>query len=132
MSAISPTVHIQQNIFLQYLEWHFCDQPRKILKTWKGFLLFNLNYFSLALLIKTFFSPWRQYVWAYPRGLDIPKDLEVFFSNMISRILGAILRIVIIFLGIFFEISILIIGFFVFFGWLILPALLLFILFRHV
>jgi hypothetical protein len=126
MSAIS------QNIFAQYLIWHFYDQPRKILKTWKGFLLFNLNYFSLLLLLKTFFSPWRQYKWYYPRGLDIPKYLEVFFSNMISRVLGAILRTVIIFFGIFFEILILILGFLIFVGWFILPALLVFILIKHV
>jgi len=125
-------IAISQNIFAQYLIWHFYDQPRKILKTWKGFLLFNLNYFSLLLLLKTFFSPWHQYIWAYPRGLDIPKDLEVFFSNMISRVLGAILRTVIIFFGIFFEILILILGFLIFVGWFILPALLVFILIKYV
>jgi len=126
MSAIS------QNIFIQYLVWHFYDQPRKILKTWKGFLLFNLEYFSVFLLLKTFFSPWRQYRWFYPRGLDIPKYLETFFSNMISRVLGAILRTGIILTGIFFEILILITGFLVFTGWFILPALLVFILIKNV
>jgi len=125
-------IAISQNIFAQYLIWHFYDQPRKILKTWKGFLLFNLNYFSLLLLLKTFFSPWRQYKWYYPRGLDIPKYLEVFFSNIISRVLGAILRTAIIFFGIFFEILILIFGFLIFVGWFILPALLVFILIKYV
>src|SRR4030042_4236960 len=119
---------ISQNIVWQYLEWHFYDQPRKILKAWKNFLLFNLNYFSVLLLLKTFFSPWRQYRWGYPRGLDIPLYLEAFFSNLISRILGAILRTVIIFFGIIFEILILIFGLLVFLGWFILPVFLVFLL----
>lgn len=123
---------ISQNIVWQYLEWHFYDQPRKILKTWKGFLLFNLEFFSVFLLIKTFVSPWRQYTWAYPRGLDIPKDLEALFSNLISRTLGAILRTFLILVGVFFEILILIIGFLIFVGWLVLPAILVLLLIKYV
>lgn len=125
MSAIS------RNIVWQYLEWHFYNQPKAILKAWKNFLLFNLNYFSVFPLIKTFFSPLHQYKWFYPRGLDIPKYLETFFSNIISRVLGAILRTFLILAGIFFGILILIIGFFIFFGWFIFPALLVFLLMKY-
>jgi len=125
MSAIS------QNIVWQYLEWHFFDQPKAILKAWKNFLLFNLNFFSVFLLLKSFFSPLHQYRWSYPRGLDIPKHLEAFFSNLISRILGAILRTVIILAGIIFEILILIFGFLIFVGWFIFPALLVFLLMKY-
>lgn len=123
---------ISQNIFLQYLQWHFYDQPKAILKAWRNFLLFNLNFFSFFLLLKTFFSPWHQYTWAYPRGLDIPLHLEAFFSNLISRILGAILRTVIIVIGIVLEILILIFGFLIFLGWFILPAFLFFLLIKYV
>ena len=122
---------ISQNIIWQYLEWHFFDTPKAILKAWKNFLLFDLNYFSIFLLLKTFFSPWRQYRWSYSRGLDIPLYLEVFFSNLISRVLGAILRTVIIFLGLISEIIILILGFLLFLGWFILPAFLVFLLIRY-
>lgn len=122
---------ISQNIVWQYLEWHFFDEPKAILKAWKNFLLFNLNYFSIFLLLKTLFSPWHQYRWSYPRGLDIPLYLEVFFSNLISRVLGAILRTVIILVGLIFEIIILILGFLVFLGWFILPAFLVFLLIRY-
>lgn len=126
MSAIS------YNIIWQYLGWYFYDQPRKILKTWKGFLLFNLEYFSVFLLLKTFFSPWRQYKWFYPRGFDALKYLETLFSNLISRTLGAILRTFVILAGVFFEILILIFGFLIFLGWLVLPALLILILVKNV
>lgn len=123
---------ISHNIVWQYIEWHFYDQPRKILKTWKGFLLFNLEYFSVFLLIKTLFSPWRQYKSFNPRGFDIQKYLETLFSNLIFRVLGTIFRIPIILAGIFFEILILIIGFLIFLGWLFLPVLLAWLLIKHV
>jgi len=113
-----------QNIFFQWLSWQFFDVPIDILKAWKNFLKFNLNFFSVPLLIRTLLSHWRQYKWYYPRGLKIGKDLEVFASNLISRILGAIMRSFLILVGLFVEIFIFFIGLIIFLGWLILPILL--------
>ena len=114
----------KQNIFLGWLSWQFFEMPGNILKAWRNFLLFNLNYFSIPLLIKTFLSPWRQYQWAYGKGFDVKRYLEAFFSNLISRILGAVLRSFLIFLGLLAEIFITFAGITIFFGWLTLPALL--------
>jgi len=113
-----------QNIFFHYLSWHFLEAPRNILRAWKNFLKFGLNYFSLPLLLRTLFSPWHKYVWAYPRGLYIGKRLEVFISNLISRILGAILRIFLIVIGLLVEIFIFFAGIIILLNWLLLPALL--------
>jgi hypothetical protein len=109
------------NIILLMIVWLFFDVPRNILKAWRNFLLFNLEYFSIPLLLKTFFSHWRRYGYAYPRGFDIKGYFEVFTSNLISRILGAILRTVLIILGLFIEVFIILGGLLVFLGWLILP-----------
>jgi len=108
----------------QYLIWQFFDVPREIIKAWKNFLLFYLNYFSIPLLIKTFFSHWRRYQWSYGRGFEIGRYLEVFFSNLISRVLGAVVRSFLIFFGLIVEIFIVLAGFIVFIGWLVMPALL--------
>jgi len=117
---------ISQNIFFQWLSWHFFEVPKEILKAWKNFLKFDFNYFSIPLLAKTLFSHWRKYRWFYPRGFDFGKYIEVAFSNLISRLLGAILRIFLVFFGILVEVFIFFIGFFIFFSWLILPLLLIF------
>ncbi|MDD5144735.1 MAG: hypothetical protein PHW72_01270 [Candidatus Pacebacteria bacterium] len=90
--------------------------PREILEGWKNFLKFNLNYFSVGLLVKTFFYPWRKYKMSYGKGLDFQKNIEVFFSNLIFRLLGAIIRSGLIAAGLIAEV-------FVFFGgliWLVL------------
>jgi len=114
----------KQNILWQYLVWQFFEVLKNILRGWKNFLIFNLNYFSIFLLIRTFFSPWRRYVWAYPRGFDIGRYLETFISNLISRILGAVMRVFLIFFGILTEIFIFFAGLIVILVWLALPIIL--------
>ena len=114
-----------QNILFQYLTWHYVDQVRAISRAWKNFLRFNLNYFSISLLLKTLFSHWRKYQWSYGRGFDIKRYAEVFFSNLISRVIGAIIRFFLILIGVVAEIIIVLAGIIVFLGWLLLPVLLL-------
>ena len=115
-------VFLTKNILIQYLVWYFFDVPKEILKGWRNFLLFNLNYFSFFLLLKTFFSHWRQYKWSYGRGFDIARYLEAFFSNLISRILGAIMRTVLIIVGVLTEIFIILAGAILFLSWIFLPV----------
>lgn len=112
------------NILIKYLDWHFFDQVGFLVKVWRNFLKFNLNYFSVPLLLKTLFAPWRKYQWSYPKGFNVGGYLETFFSNLISRILGAILRIILIFFGIGVEIFIVVGGLIALLGWLVLPILL--------
>lgn len=112
------------SIFLQALVWQFFDAPKAILKAWQNFLLFNLNYFSVPALLKTFFSPWRRYHYPYGRVFEIWKNIETFVFNMMSRIIGAILRTIFIIIGLLLEILIILIGAVTFLGWTILPFLL--------
>ncbi len=114
------------NILFTWVNWYFTEVPQAILRGWKNILAFNLNYFSLPLLLKTLFSYWRQYRWYYPRGFDIAKYAEVSFSNLISRVLGAVIRIFILFLGIAAEIIIFVAGAIVLIIWLIMPLLVVF------
>jgi len=114
----------KQNIFSQWASWQFFDVPKEIVRGWKNFLKFNLNYFSIPLLLKTLFSPWRRYRVSYGKGFDIGRYFSAFFSNLIFRMLGAILRSFLIFIGLLVEVFIIFMGLVVFFGWLVLPVLL--------
>ena len=109
------------NVFLQGLIWQFWDVPKAILKAWKTFLWFNLNYFSVPILLKSFFSHWRRYHYPYGRAFEFWKNIETFVFNMMSRIIGAILRTFFIILGLIIEIFIILIGLIIFLGWLVLP-----------
>ena len=112
------------NIFSQWFSWHFLELPKDIFKAWKNFLLFNLNYFSISLLLKTLFFPWRKYSYSYGRGFDLSRYFEAFTFNLISRALGAIMRICLIVLGLLVQIFIIFAGVIILIGWLLLPAFL--------
>ena len=113
-----------QNILFQFLVWYFWDMPKEILLAWRNYLAFNLEFFSVGLLLKTWFAPWHQYKWDYGRGFDLGRFLEVFFSNMITRVLGAFMRSVLIIVGLVAEVFIFLIGLIIVAGWFVLPVLL--------
>lgn len=113
-------------IIFQFIGWYFIDTSKDILRGWRNFLKFNLEFFSTIMLLKTFFSPWRRYQWVFPRGFDVGKYAEVIVSNLVSRVLGAIVRSVLIVVGLSMEVVVFFTGLFVFIAWLVLPAVLIF------
>ena len=67
---------------------------------WYNLLVFVPYYFSMGTLLSTFFTPWKRYYWKQKkRGLHIGEFLYVIISNLISRIIGVILRIVVLVIG---------------------------------
>jgi len=114
---------IGENLVL-FAEWYLIDFPKEILRAIKNFLKFGLHYFSIPFLFKTFFSHWHKYFWRYPRAPDIVKILEVWASNMISRLVGMTARSFLILVGLIFEILILIFGLSFFIFWFSLPIIL--------
>jgi len=115
----------KENIIISWLSWHFYETPKFLLQVWENFISFGSNFFSIPLLLKTFFSPWHRYNWRYPQGFDVGGYFEVFISNLFSRLIGALCRIVLIIIGISFQIFILIAGAVMIFGWFFLPVFLL-------
>ncbi len=114
-------------IIFKFLIWHFFEVPKNLLKVLRNFLVFNFNYFSIPLLLKTFFAHWKKYREFYGRGFDPKRYARVFASNITSRVLGAIIRFFIIIIGLVSEIFIFISGILIFLIWLVLPILLIFL-----
>lgn len=123
---MASIAEISPGIFYRYWKWHYFDQPKILLKAWRNFLVFGINFFSIPLLLKTFFSPWHRYYVSYGRGFDFKVWAEAIFSNLIFRVLGAIVRVVVIVLGLLFEIFVFLAGLIIFLGWLVLPFALFF------
>ena len=115
-------------IVKEFVEWYFKEMPWEILRIWKGYLKFFLNYFSLPLLIKTFFAPWKNYRWDYGRGFELKRYLWVFTSNMISSVLGMIMRSIVIGLGLLIEIGVFLGGLLGLLFWFLLPLISVFLL----
>ena len=110
-----------RNILTTWFYWHFYEMTNFLLQAWKNYILFTINYFSLPLLVQTLFSPWRRYQWLYARGFDPWQYFETFVSNIVSRVLGAICRVVLIIIGAASQLIVMVLGLFIIMGWLLLP-----------
>ena len=117
---------VKRNIIFKWFFWQFFDVPWSILKGFWNFLLFNLNFFSIGFHLKTLFSHWRRFKDSYGRGFDLKRYFRVFTSNLISRIMGAFVRIIVIVLGLLLELFIFALGIILFFIWLLVPILIIF------
>lgn len=115
-----------QNIFFLYLQWQYLDRPKVIWQGWKDCLRFNLNYWSVPLLLQTLFSHWRRYSYSYGRGFDIGRWFNAFTFNIISRVLGALMRSILIVIGLLAEILIFLTGAAILLLWLLLPFFIIF------
>ena len=113
----------RQNIFNTWFLWHFYEMPKFLFYAWNNYLKFGSNYFSIPLLLKTFFSPWRRYRWMYPKSFDVVEFFNTLISNTFSRILGSICRAVLITFGVLFQIFIFIAGIVIIIFWLFIPLI---------
>lgn len=120
---------LKQNILAQWFSWHFLEMPRNILLSSKTFIFFCANYFSIIELFKTLFEPWKKNVESYEKGLEVPEYVNIWIDNFISKIIGAILRFALIIWGLLSIALSLMIILIIFFGWLLLPILLIYLLY---
>ena len=111
------------NIFIKYLYWQLILTPKKVLLILKNYLSFGFDFFSIKETLRSLFSPWRRYAWDYGRGFDIARYLEVFFSNIITRVIGFIMRLFLIIFFIIYEVIVLALGIILFFASIIYPFL---------
>lgn len=109
------------NIFIKYLYWQLIITPKKVLLILKNYLTFGFDFFSIKETLRSLFSPWRRYLWDYGRGFDIGKYIEVFLSNVITRIIGFIMRLFLIVFFLIYEVVVLILGIIAFLASLVYP-----------
>lgn len=104
-----------------FLTWHFSVVPREFIIGWKNLLVFNFHFFSTKILLRTLFAPWkRKTIEKTTTGFNLNEWFTVFTFNLISRVVGAIVRLCLISWSLLAEISIVI------FGLLVFPLIVLF------
>lgn len=88
-------------IFLMgFLSWHYSEGLNSYLRRWYFLMAWVVHYFSLPLLIPTMFSPWKRLTDTEEIvGLNIEKIFEQFTFNVISRGIGAVVRLSLLFFG---------------------------------
>ncbi|QQR65320.1 hypothetical protein IPH92_01925 [Candidatus Kaiserbacteria bacterium] len=78
--------------------WYYTRGFIDVLSVWFNFMWFITHYFSIPLLLRTLFSPWKRMT-DDGRPRSIEAFMEAFIMNTMSRVFGAFVRLVIIFVG---------------------------------
>ena len=110
-------------IILGYLRWHYGQAISSLTNIWKNFLYFIYEFFSIKLLFRNFFDPWKRMTDNYPKSFDLKEYSYIFLVNLIVRIVGIIMRTILIIAGLtcyiilalFYPVALII--------WLLLPLI---------
>lgn len=109
------------SIIPYYFTWHYGQGFISYFKIWKNLIWFLWNFFSIKILLKTFFTPFQKLKENYAGGLDIEGWLTSFAITTLMRIVGMISRGIIIILGLIILSVFIVLGFIGIFIWLTLP-----------
>jgi len=109
-------------LLISYLNWHYVIAPRQILGLLKNYAIGTWHLFFIDRHAKTLFSPWHR---MRMRDVLRPHNLYERAGNVVvdayTRILAALIRLVIILSGLCFEIVISVFFVALFFAWLLWP-----------
>jgi hypothetical protein len=86
-------------IIRHYLLWHYTEAYKELFSVCKNLIWFIVHFFSIPQLLKTLFSPWRRIVEEKKKSWDIEDFASRIVVNIISRIIGAIMRLLVISAG---------------------------------
>lgn len=105
-----------------YILWHYTLAFRDIVHVWGNFMWFVNHQFSILHLISTLFSPWHRVQEGKPENFDIEDYAATIVVNLMSRLVGALMRIIIIAIGLFFMLLTLVSGVLFFLLWIVAPV----------
>ncbi len=120
------TLRLRRIIILQFWGWYYSGAVKSLVKIWKNFIIFVREYYSVSLLLRTLFYPWRRDATKYGRGFSFKNFFETLSFNLISRGLGFFIRSITIVIGLVCLLGVIILGFLALIIWLVLPVALLF------
>lgn len=117
-------------IFFGYIRWHYTKALVELFGNIKTFLYFLYNFFSIRTLSTTLFSPWLGLGERYKQGspLDFADHLSSFFVNSMMRSIGAIVRSIVILVGILSMLFGAVMGILFIVLWILYPAIIILIL----
>lgn len=105
-----------------YFSWHYLFAPRQIIKIGKNFLIFLYHYFSVGLLVRSLFAPWKRQTIKRGPGFSFGDFFNVLSFNLISRSIGAFVRVAVLLGWLLVEIFILLFVPCFLLAWILLPG----------
>lgn len=113
-------------VFIDYLRWHYTKALVELCRIYKNITVFLYGFFSIGVLLRSYFAPWRRLGEDYPSNLlDIAGILSVLVVNTLMRLFGLVMRTVIIVFGLLIVCLFIILFPFLLLLWLLLPLIVL-------
>jgi hypothetical protein len=116
-----------------YIRWHYLTAFHGILRITENIVWFTWHFFSIGLNTMTLFARHSNGLKKKRRkGFDLEAYLSTFTVNIIMRIVGALVRGVFIIVGLVAIAVEIVMSWFIFIVWLVLPFASLFVLFTGI
>jgi len=106
-----------------YILWHYTRGLVDCIKLGFGFVRFFFHFFSIPILLKTFFAPWQKLEERYAKGFDPKKFFSTLVINILMRAVGAIIRLFTIIIGLVALFGACVFSLVMLAFWIILPVL---------
>jgi len=109
-------------VVVHYLIWHYTRALVEFSHIYKNIIAFVYNFFSVPILIRSYFAPWRRMGEAYPKNvLNFAELGSVLAVNLIMRLVGVVMRTVMIIVGLVVTVVAIIFYPVLLILWLLLP-----------
>jgi len=109
-------------VFFKYIYWHYTAAIPTLVSHIGNAVSFLWQFFSIPQLLRTLFSPWHRLHESYKKGFDIKDAISTFIINTLMRAVGAVVRLVIVCVGIVIMVAAGVAGSTAIILWLLFPA----------
>ena len=110
------------SIVQHYLLWHYSRAFLEILHVWRNFLWFWIHFFSLPELITNWLAPYKRMVEERHEAWDLEDLAGTVIIGLFSRLVGGLVRTVLIFCGLICLLMTILFGIMVYAFWLAAPV----------
>lgn len=110
-------------IIQHYLLWHYTHAYAELFHVYKNFMWFMIHFFSLPSLARTLFSPFKRITEERHKAWDLEDFAGSIIINIISRIIGAIVRGTILLFGLISLLVTTLLGATIYALWFVAPVI---------
>jgi len=80
------------NFGMHFLRWWYGEAIRRIFVYFKAFYITIWDFFSVSIIARTFFDPWKRDISTAMPGSMIEERIRMWVMNLVSRIIGIIIK----------------------------------------
>lgn len=108
-------------LFPYYFRWHYTQAYKDLTRIWKNYMWFFWNLFSIPLLLKTLFTPWKRLIEEKGEYFSFESFFSRIILNSLMRAIGALIRLIFILSAISILCIVFFAGLSAYFLWTLLP-----------